>query len=393
MRLIGLLRKLVFISCGSVISLDVYAVESKFVSEYDNKVLTEVQPGHIGAMWRARMYGEAAELQSQSAQIGGVEATLESKYKLLESLEAHTNIRAKFENGRAQSFFGDLEPLNGLLVREAALKYTPFEVISVKGGVIDQEVLDMPLLMYRRAFPGVAGFIHGKWSNEFSTTWMSQAMIPTSSTLSTRTVEKEATPQFNTHSLVAQYDKRTDSGDHLYKISLAGALYEFKNLPSYVAFESQKRGNFYQQVNGPNNSTFAYPFQGWFTKAYADVKLNNWIQPNISYSLIKNLKAPTTYNAGQVISVGALVMFTRYNWFINLENYFAQSDVAPAYYNSWGYGNTNKKGNGIDTALEFKKYNFRLRAQYYKTDVLNPDGLQQNQDYFYFGVETAYEKI
>ncbi|MBY0314476.1 MAG: hypothetical protein K2Q26_03085 [Bdellovibrionales bacterium] len=395
MRLNALLRLLVFISCGSVLTLDAYAVDSKFISDYENSVLTEVQPGQLGAMWKARIYGEGADLESQTAQIGGFEVSFESKYKLLENLEARADVRGKFENGRTQSFFGDLEPLSGILVREATINYKPFysDVLSGKAGIIDQDVLGMPLLMYRRAFPGVSAKVRGQWTEEFSTSVMSQALIPTSSTLSTRTVEKEATPQFNTHTLSLDYDQKTQTGVHLFGLGISGSLYEFKNLPSFVAFESQKRGNFYSQVNGPNNSSFAFPFRGWFAKAFADYRINHRVQPYISYQVIKNEEAPATYNDGQVVAVGTVIMFQNYNWFVTYENFFAESDVVPAFYNSWGYGNTNKKGNGVDTSLEFKKYNFRLRAQYYKADVLNPDGLQQNQDYFYFGVETAYDKI
>lgn len=401
---------LVFISWGSVTSLDAFAtssvvtdnyVHSKFMGDYDDQLFSSIheqlKPGKIGLAWKSRLYGEMAELQTQSAQIGGAEINLASQYKLLESLEARVNVRAKFENGRAQSFFGDLEPLSGILLREAVVKYMPVNEISLRLGVIDQDALDMPLLMSRRSFPGGAVDLKGDWTQEFSTTFTSQLLIPTSSTLSTRTVDKEATPQFTTQTVSAEYNKKTDSGDHHYSLKLSGSLYEFKNLPSFVAFESQKRGNILPgngtQVYGPNNSVFAYPFKGWFARAFADYKINGLLQPYAAYSVIKNNEAPETYNDGHLISVGTVVMFSDYNWFVSYENFFAESDVVPGFYSSLGYGNTNKKGSGIDTSIEFKKYNFRIRAQYYKADVLNPDGLQQDQDYFYLGVETAYEKI
>ncbi len=65
----------------------------------------------------------------------------------------------------------------------------------------------------------------------------------------------------------------------------------------------------------------------------------------------------------------------------------------PAYYNAWAIGHTNRQGNMLDVSFAFLKKKFRIRAQYVEADTINFDSLQQDQKYFYLGVETGYDKI
>lgn len=361
---------------------------SVFSNDYEYRDdLFESKEGQLEVIWRSRIYGESTALETQSAQIGGFDLFAETKYQLLEDLEARVFLRGKFEAGRSQSFFGDLEPANAILVREAAIKYTPADFFNVKAGVINQDWLDMPLLVSRQSFPGANAELSYQITEELKTGFVSQYLIPTSQTLAPRTVGPEATPTFTTQSLYLKWSER-DFSAHA-----SGHLYEYNNLPSFVAFESQKRGNSLQQINGPNNSRFSYNFSGWFTSVGFNYRINSLWEPLAYYNVIKNNDAPETYNDGQLIGLGSKFHTNNYVYSFFYENYFAESDVVPSYYNSWAYGNTNKEGNGFELGMQFKKKNFRVRAQYYDAKVLNPDGLQQNQQYFYLGVETGYDKI
>lgn len=361
----------------------------QFSNTFDySEDLYESKPGQLEVLWRARIYGESTQLETQSAEVGGADLYADSKYQLLESTEARLFLRAKFESGRSQSFFGDIEPNNGLLVREAAIKVEPVDVFSVKAGVINQDWLEMPLLVYRQAFPGVQGnlFYNGFEMVQFGYT--GQYLIPTSQTLSARTVDREPSPNFITHTIFANVGDRVN-------YSLYGSVntFEYNKLPSMVAFESQKTGNSMEFIGGPNNSAFAYDFKGWFTRAGGWYRVNSLWEPSAEYSIIKNEEAPETYNDGHLLRVASKFHFTDYALYVGYDTYFAESDVAPSFYNSWGLGNTNKRGNGGEVSLEFKKHQFRLRAQYYQADVINFNGLQENQQYFFLGVETGYDKI
>lgn len=354
---------------------------------FQDDLLADVQPGQLGAVWRARMYGEAVEFESQSAQIGTVDFFVESKYKMLQNLEALVFFRAKFAAGRSQDFYGDLEPDSGVLLREGSLKYTPFEFLNVKAGIINQDWLNNPQLVWRQSFPGASIRLSNKFTDTFELAFTSQYLIPTSQTLSTRTGDKEATPSFTTQTLNANYQ---NAG---LNIIGSATYFEFQDLPSMVAFTSLQRGNDRILQNGPNNSRFRYQFKGWVGAFGANYRINDSLEPFGGYSLMQNTKAEDTYDTAQMVEVGNRIHMENHIFSLAYENFFTESDVAPAFYNSFGYGNTNRKGQGIDAYWQFKKHNFRVRAQYYKTNVINDNGIQQDSDYFYLGVESGYDRI
>lgn len=361
---------------------------SVFSNDYEYRDdMFESTEGQLETIWRARIYGESTALETQSAQVGGFDLFAETKYQLLETLEARVFLRGKFEAGRSQSFFGDLEPANSILIREAAIKYTPADFFNFKAGVINQDWLDMPLLVSRQSFPGINAELSYNINEEFKIGAISQYLVPTSQTLSPRTMDAEPNPTFTTQSLYLKW------ADRDFSAFVSGNLYEYTNLPSFVAFESQKRGNSLTQINGPNNSRFAYAFKGWFTTLGFNYRMNSILEPLAYYNVIKNSEAPETFNDGRIIGIGSKFHTNNYVYSFFYENFFAESDVVPGFYNSWAYGNTNKEGNGFELGIQFKKKNFRVRAQYYEAKVLNADPLQQNQEYFYLGVETGYDKI
>jgi hypothetical protein len=387
------------ILCGTATAF-AQAKSSTFSNTYDNDEakadLFSKEEGKLETLWRARMYGESTALETQSAQIGGFDLFSETKYQMLETLEARVFLRAKFESGRSQSFFGDIEPNTGILFREAAIKYQPIEAFNIRAGVINQDWLDMPLLVFRQSFPGANAELTFALSDEAQVGFISQYAIPTSQTLAPRTVGAEATPSFITQTAYAKWDDRN------FKISLSGNLYQYDNLPSYVAFESQKYGNsLYASapggpgiIGGPNNSRFNYEFKGWFTTADISLRMNSLFEPLAKLNVMRNEEAPEAFNDSQIYALGSRFHTNDHIFTVFYTNYFAESDVAPSYYNAWVMGNTNGKGQGVELYWQLKKKNFRVHAEYYRTDVINAgDDLQENQQYFYLGVETGYDKI
>lgn len=358
---------------------------------YQNEILSDVQPGHFGAVWLGRVYGQNAELTSQSNSTGGVDAWFGTKYKLLDNLEFIGVFRAKFEAGHSQDFLGDLEPTTGIFMREGALQFTPGKVFMAKAGVISQDWMGMPMLMSRRSFPGGLVKLTAPLSEKFDLSVISQWLIPTSTTLSTRTVGRESTPQFMTHMLSGNYNDQNGL-----KLGANVSTYHFRDLPSSVANESIRRGN--TKLAGsaptPNFAFFEYDFRGWFYDVSGRYHIPGTnFEPQVSFSRIRNTHAPETYNDGQSWIVGNIYHMESHMFYVGYENFFVESDVTPAFYGSGAYGFTNKKGHGVEAWWLFKKHNFRVRAEFYKANVINQTGLQQDQNYFYLGVETGYDRI
>lgn len=392
MQAIRIKLVLLFMVLGSVWGVPFSALAQLDTLVFSNNYnfsedMYEAHAGQLESFWRARMFGESTNLTSQSAQVAGFDLFADSKYQLLDRLEARAFLRMKFEAGRSQSFFGDIEPSNAILVREAAIRYYPTDHSEAKAGIISQDWMGMPLLQYRQAFPGAflkLGFAPIE-NGELAVA--TEYAIPTSQTLSAQTVGKEATPVFKVETLMANY--KTDE----FRVAATFNLYEYKNLSSVVAYESQKYGNSFVAINGPNNSQFDYPFKGYFTTLNGSIRLNSFIEPQAGLSVIKNQKAPATYNDGQLIEAGTNFYLTNHILRFEYQNFFTESDAVPSYYNSWAYGNTNKKGQGVELSIQFVKYNFKIRANYIEAKVLNPNTVQQDQTYIYIGVETGYDKI
>lgn len=373
---------------------DIYSdFNSEFTEQKAQEQLRNISPNKKMAMiWRSRIVGESADLSTQTSETAGVDIRLRSRYYLLENLHADVYLRGKFESGHSQDFFGDLEPASGVFVREGVITLTEDlfyeDDLEVKLGVIDQDWMDESLLIFRKSFPGVKIRYQPRWFRDVDLSFTSQVAIPTSVTLSTRTVEQEETPQFVVQNAFAQWNVSRDT-----QLSFSGILYQYRNLPSFVAFESQKYGNNAAGFNGPLNSRFSFGFDGWLTTFKANHRLNNTFRPYAQWTTMKNEDAPETFNDSQLIGIGTQINLPRHLIYFEVVNFFTESDVVPAYYNSWAAGHTNREGWGFDTAIEFKKSNFRIRSYYYQADVINENSPQQNQGFFFIGVETAYDKI
>lgn len=366
-------------------------VQSVFSDQFESSdLLFESKPGQLEVFWKARVYGESTALTSQSAEVAGADLFADGKYQLLKSTQASIFLRAKFEAGRSQSFFGDLEPGTGLLLREASIKQNVFSFLDVKAGVINQDWLNMPLLTFRQSFPGALVDLYFDKIENTKFGYIGQYAVPTSQTLSSRTVGREASPSFITHTLYGEYDVKKS-----YKISASLNTYEYKKLPSMVAFESFLTGNSADDdvICSQNNCEFEYAFRGWFATVGGSARWNQTFEPGIEYSLIKNQEAPETMNDGHLIRAYNRIHTDNYAFYIGYDRYFAESDVVPSYYNAWVYGKSNKEGQGGELAVEFKKKNFRVRFQYYEADLINFSDVQENQKSFWLGVETGYDKI
>lgn len=362
---------------------------TRFTEGYAQKLLGVNDESRMNTIWRARILGESAKLTTQGSETAGVDLRVRSRYHLNSLLSADVYLRGKFESGHSQDFFGDLEPASGVFVREGVIRITPMDDTIIKAGVIDQDWIDFSMLSFRKSFPGAyAGYSH-TFADTVRAAIETQYTIPTSTTLSSRTVGREKTPSHIVHRLTLS----TSDCDN-YCLSAAGALYEYKNLPSTIAFESASYGNDDLLRGGQLNSQFVFPFKGWFSDLRGSVKpFGGMTEVYGRWATIVNQEAADTFNEGQSLHLG--VNFDLQDHLATFEyvDFFAESDVVPAYYNSWAIGHTNRTGFALHARLEFKKYNFRLRTYYYKANEINESDLQQDQDFFFFAVETAYDRI
>ena len=361
---------------------------------YEKKIEDQLFNRRSLFLWKLRFDSQSLETQQNihSRNVGG---TLLSKfrYRIMDQLDFKARANLNLEAGRYQDLFGDLEPGSGVYPREIKIQWRLFgDSTSLNFGQINQSWFNEGLFLGRLGFPGFSQ----RWGYKFrgyNIDFIGQQLIPTSSTLSTRVAQKEQIPYLFTESLQA-YFKPTENNFLKARIT----HYKYTRLPAIVAFESFVYGN---TVAAPdrNNSVFKYGFDGFLTQLLFEQKLGSDFSAQIQWSTIKNMMAPNNLGEAQSVKLSFGKEFR--NWFIigSLTNYFIEPDAVPAFYNSYRLGHNNRIGDSYQLIFESKKWGVNFLIHYTKANLLNStvqrvDGLQQdNQQTFYFKMETLYEFI
>jgi hypothetical protein len=70
--------------------------------------------------------------------------------------------------------------------------------------------------------------------------------------------------------------------------------------------------------------------------------------------------------------------------------FFAESDVAPGYYNGSDRGHNNRTGWAADLSLAFKKAGFAIGGRFVQADLINSSLVQTRQSFVMLRFETLY---
>ncbi len=336
-------------------------------------------------LWRLGLDGRSYENETDTAQLSIFSAQTKLRYRLAPSLSLRSDVSARLGTGRSQSRFGEYTPVNGFKVREAIVRWTPIYNLGLEAGALGNNS-KMPNLISKGAFPGVSQFIRFK-SKYFRAKFKALQAIPTSTTLSTRAIEKEETPYFFTESFEVTVKPAKE-------FSLTGYVrhFSFVDLPSAVAQDSALQGNTVFEI-GPNDSAFRYEFNGWAYGAESKVKLHRRFTLLGGIFIVTNSEAPEAFNQGQYTFGGARFNFKDVEISTVGDYFFTESDVTPAFYNSSAYGHNNRQGFGAKIGLKFKKLGFNLSMSYVEAQLINPTANQSDQRVLGIRLETLYDKL
>ena len=362
--------------------------------EYEKKLETRLSHRRSLLLWKLRFDSQSLETAQNihSRNVGGSLHT-KFRYKVIDKLHLKAKASLNLESGRSQSIFGDLEPGSGIYPREIKLQWKPFGNLMTFGfGQIHQAWFNERLFLGNLGFPGLSE----KWSYQYgrlNIDLIGQQLIPTSSTLSTRVAQRESVPYLFTESLQAYFKV---SHDNFIKGRLTH--YKYTNLPAIVAFESFIYGN---TVEAPdrNNARFMYDFEGLMTQLAFEQKLGFDLSAQIQWNTIKNMKAPDTHGEAQSLRFWVGRDFGSWLVIGSYTNYFIEPDAVPAFYNSFRLGHNNRIGQSYQLSFESRDWGVNFKAHYTDANLLNfttqrVDGLQQdNQQTFYFSMETLYDFI
>jgi hypothetical protein len=334
--------------------------------------------------WNLSLMGTSFANEKEQAQTAGFGVGAEIKYRLVESLHFKATAGLTMQSGYAQSRFGDNTPRTGLDLREAYLQWRPLRPFMIEVGALDQGQLRLPLLVSARPFPGVAERIL-IGDRRLGAELRAQQVVPTSTTLATKTVDAEPSPSLLTETLrlsAMPFDQLT--------LKANATHFVFNQLPSKVALDSSVFGN----TLDPDEQRFKYEFQGFAVGGGAKVDFTRRFAWNIDGHVMQNIDAPEGYRMAQLASTGFEIGLTQDVTLVpQAEMFFAESDVAPAFYNDSGYGHTNRQGWAADVSATFKQAGIKLGARFVNADLISQQINQSSQQYLMIRFETLYDSL
>jgi hypothetical protein len=377
------------VSSGSGSSLSNSRIRTR-VPVRKTKTESDISVGsRVRAKWKMGLNGQSFATQDGREQVQAAGVGLGGKFgvRLLSMLTFRGEAAINLYSAQAQSRFGDNAPASGFTLKEALVQMRPVEEFSVSAGTIDQGHLQMPLLVSSRAFPGALERLR-IGGDLLSVEVKAQQTVPTSMSLSTKTVESEKTPSFLSETLVL-----TSKPHSLLELKANGSLFHFRDLPSAVASASDVQGNTVIEL-GPSSSQFAFPFEGWTAGGSARLEPLSAFAVAAGVQLLQNHQAPQGYRNGQLV-FGELELQLPREMSLKprAEVFFTESDSAPAFYNSSEYGHNNRRGFAAELALVLRRDRFRIGARYVDSDVLVANAYQSRQQYVMVNLETLYESL
>ncbi len=328
--------------------------------------------------------------EREQSQFFGMSLMGDFRAQLLSNLTFRTKAGVSLSSGYAQSRFGDNVGASSVWLEEAYLNLRALNSRLARfyftAGALDQGDLNMKILVNGQPFPGVRQtLVLGQDADTKLKIWAQQT-IPTSKTLSTKTVDAEVMPTFMSETIElslrpARSLKLTGQATH----------YAFNNLPSAVALQSQIYGNTTTET-GPNTARFQYGFEGFGLGGSARYDFMPSFGVQVGGYMLQNTQAPEGYRNSQYVNGGLI---------IGLENeielnaggavFFVEDDVTPGFYNDSKIGHNNRQGYSAQVDVDFKRQRFKLRAAFTDADVLNFNINQTRQQAFSIGFETFYE--
>lgn len=232
----------------------------------------------------------------------GLSLGADIKYQPVESLRIDLSPRFNYQTGFTQSDESADAQKSSLTVSNASAVFTPIFYTQFEAGAVDQSRIHNKLLLDNSPFPAaVARLRSGKIADTgWSTELVTEYAIPTSSSLSSNTLELEKTPSFSSLGANAKF-----SGTIL-ATTIGVHYFQFENIPSSVANKSGLAGNTVEATAGTNR-IFSYQYAGLSAAVASKVRLSNRFLLDLSAEIVNNQKAPAAASQGYRAGIKALI--------------------------------------------------------------------------------------
>lgn len=320
----------------------------------------------------------------------GVAATLgmyaQVEWRITSNLRFSSEARAVFNSQRTQQdVLGD-DFEDGLRMKEAVILFEPLEFTTFGAGAINQTRVRSPLLLNDKTFPGFFQQVRfGDKKNGVG--FEMQEVIPTSKSFNSQRAEKEKLPMLYTATVAGAW-----TPTEVLTLKPQLTYFQFQDLPSRVAMESAIYGNSIEP-GGITNAQFKYDFAGTVMSLESDLNINRNLTVVGGYQVLTNNRAPRAFNTGRLGSLGFKTKIGEMELKPSYLVFYNESDSSPAIYNESKLGHNNREGWGARLDLDFKRYGFNIRSEYFDSDVVNSNTNQSRQQYFSISLETTYVEL
>ena len=329
--------------------------------------------------------GLKADSTLNKASVMGVNIGASATHKLADDLSVDVSGGMNVQTGSSTTARDNniYKPGNSNYLKEAKITYTPFNILDLQVGVINQRDLDAPLLVSSKGFIAAKeGFTYKVLDTKISA--FAMQAIPNNRNLSQRIdVEEDGDPRFFTETL--KIEQELFIGD----FTLSASHFAFNDISNAVAYESILLGNSGSTIN-KGNGVLTNEYQGWHLAAKYSVNLNEKIRLNTKYNHLTNSSASED-NTGHIAALGIDYTKEAHNYSVEVANFKIGSDASVAYYNSSKYGLANKKGNKILINYSNSEKNVGVSAEAIQNKVIKKNAYQADETIFILSLRKLYD--
>jgi len=338
--------------------------------------------------WQFALGGASREEGKDEATTSFFWGNAHFEFRLMPMLKVVLNPRISLYSSRIQERIDDNSFENSIWLYEGWAGFEPVEYAEIRAGALSQRYHGTSMLVSGfKTFPGVQERLKGSFEG-IEARLIAQQAVPTSHSLNIERASEEKLPGF--HSEIVQFEGKQQFGFLDWQVS--GGHFKWSNIPSKVAFESGRAGNFVQGTE-PANTAMVFEHEGWFAATDICYCADELFGAVFEYEFVHNDRAPSWGADAGLVGLGPKVNWREMELDIRYRPYFIEREATVGAYNKSRFGNNNRTGVNIEGDLHFTRYGFSIIAEYYNARVNDDDTFQRDLVTYYFGLETDYESF
>jgi len=335
--------------------------------------------------WQARLANDHFVNDTDEANLVKTSLGFRGEMKLLENLTLNSDFNFYWSTGRAQSWYGADGYSTGLNFNQAIIKFSPISFVELQAGAISLSDLRSPLLVASGPFPGVFAKLSFAGNDLVDFGFSALYSLPTSRSLNSDRIEKEAEPSFIALTSTLATGKSFD----LLGADFIFSFYKYNNLPSKVAYESSIKGNSVV-LNTDADSRFIYKYQGISAGIGGFFTFLEKYKLTAHYTYLLNTDGPNSGNRGEIVQIGCDIPLMKHLLTPFFELFYNEADSSVAYYNSTSYGNNNRQGISLGANFKYEDV-FSVKFRYTNADLINVNNSVSSRNQLLFlGLETSF---